>query len=84
MSYPWWRVRAVPQARHVTVLDIVLRLSHVAIEICHALVQLAPLLAAVVLEARHRVDAAYSGDGERNEEEDGAAIALLFVDFVIE
>lgn len=84
MGYPGWRVRAMPHPGMVPVKEFFLYVLGVPLHLLHSLVELVALLGAVVLEAHHRVDAAYSRECQRHEQEDGSAIALLFLDLVLE
>ena len=74
----------MPPSRTMTVFHVVLCVLQVLIEDCDLGVQLVPLLAAVILEASYRLDAAQSSHGEGDEQEDGTAVALFFVHFVVE
>lgn len=88
VDYAWRRVRAMPDpARLMAAVPVVLR-SHVvlllALQDVELLVEPRALLAAVLLEAHDRVDAAYSRHCQRHRQEDGSAVTLLFVDLVVE
>ena len=80
----WRRVRLMPPSRTMAVCYVVLRVLQMLIENRDLVVQLVPLLAAVVLEASYRLDTAQSSDGEGDEQEDGTAVALFFVHPVVE
>lgn len=64
------------------VADPLLLLPQVLLDVLHLLVQLRLLAAAVVLEAHHRVDAAYSRSEQRHCHEDGSSVGWLFLDLM--
>lgn len=71
----------MPHSRTMTFLLVLLMTT---IQIGDLVVELGAFLAAVVLEAHHRTDAACSRKCQRHEEEDSAAIAFFLVHLVVE
>ena len=83
VRYAWWRVRAMADSGAMRanpffcVLRLLLHLRDLGVE-------LVSLFRTVVLEAHHRVHAAYPRQCQRDCQEDCASVALLFLDLVFE